>query len=441
MAGREVWSVRTVAMILAGGEGSRLSVLSEKRAKPAVPFGGIYRIIDFTMSNVMHSQIPVVGICTQYKPYSLMDHLSVGEAWGFARRGHVAKVLPPYTGEVDADWYAGTADAIYQNLEFLARYQPELVLILSGDHVYHMDYRPMIAFHLEQKAALTIACQEVPVEETSRFGIMETDEKGRIVRFYEKPKEPVPSNLANLGIYVFDAAVLSERLRTDAHDRQSTHDFGRDVIPGMIRSFDCYAYRFSGYWRDVGTYKSYWEAHMDILDSRSGLEIDRWEVCTSTRSLFGDHLVPARIRKGGRTEQSVVSCGCEIEGWVRHSILSPGVSVARGALVEKSVLLSGVQVGRDCVIRDAIVDKLTVIHDRCRIGDGSPEKGNRKGEAATVTLIGKQVELPPGYTVAAGCVIPFGTGPASLPPSPLLPQVEIGKKHKCEPLPKNRTVE
>jgi glucose-1-phosphate adenylyltransferase len=299
---RDTRLVRTVAMILAGGEGSRLSVLSEKRAKPAVPFGGIYRIIDFTMSNVMHSEVPVVGICTQYKPYSLADHVSTGEAWGFARRGRMARVLPPYKGEVDSDWYAGTADAIYQNLEFLARFHPNLVLVLSGDHVYRMDYRPMIVFHLECKAALTIACQEVPLEEVSRFGIAETDARSRIIGFQEKPKESPRSNLANLGIYVFDTAILADRLRADAHDKKSTHDFGRDVIPSMIASDPCYAYPFSGYWRDVGTYHSYWQAHMDLLDPRSGLEINRWEVCTAAKSLGEGTLVPARIRPTGRVE-------------------------------------------------------------------------------------------------------------------------------------------
>ena len=424
MVEREARSFRTVAMIMAGGEGSRLSALSAKRAKPAVPFGGIYRIIDFTMSNVMRSEIPVVGICTQYKPYSLMDHLSIGEPWGFARRGRVAKILPPYTGEVDSDWYAGTADAIYQNLEFIARYQPNLVLILSGDHVYRMDYRPMIAFHLEQEAALTIACQEVPLEETSRFGIVETDSNGRIVGFQEKPQQSPRSNLANLGIYVFDAAVLADRLHADAHDPNSRHDFGRDVIPGMTGSFPCYAYRFSGYWRDVGTYQSYWQAHMDMLDPRSGLEINRWEVYPATK-VFGDtYLVPACIRDGGRVEDSVVSCGCQIEGVVRHSVLSPGVRIERGAVVENSVLLSGVCVGRSAVIRNAIIDKDGLIHDRCKVGCRGEDKKAENAEEPTVTLLGKQVELPADYEVCAGCIIPFGTGPAILPPPPLQPQSE-----------------
>jgi len=421
MADRETRSVRTVAMILAGGEGSRLSVLSEKRAKPAVPFGGIYRIIDFTLSNVMHSQIPVVGICTQYKPYSLMDHISIGEAWGFARHGRMAKVLPPYQGEEDSDWYAGTADAICQNLGFLERHNPDLVLILSGDHIYRMDYRPMIAFHLDRQAALTIACQEIPLEEASRFGIMETNAEGRIIGFREKPKETPRSNHANLGIYVFEAKILADRLRADAHDKKSTHDFGRDVIPAMIASDPCYAYRFSGYWRDVGTYQSYWQAHMDLLDPRSGLELKRWEVYTATKGMGDGSLIPARIRHGGRVEQSVISCGCQIEGLVRHSVVSPGVRVAAGAAIENAVVLSGVQIGQHCVVRNSIIDKSSVIHDGCVIGAEYEKPEDANQQQPVVTLIGKQVELPPGYTVCAGCVIPFGMGPSVLPPPPLRP--------------------
>ena len=419
---RQIRSHRTAAMIMAGGEGSRLSVLSEKRAKPAVPFGGIYRIIDFTMSNVMHSQIPVVGICTQYKPYSLMDHLSIGEAWGFARRGYVAKVLPPYTGEEDSDWYAGTADAIYQNLGFIERYQPDLVLVLSGDHIYRMDYRPLFAFHLEHGAALTVVCQEVQVEETSRFGIAETDSEERIKGFQEKPKTSPRSNLANLGIYVFDAAVLADRLRADAHNDRSSHDFARDIIPAMIESGPCYAHRFSGYWRDVGTCRSYWEAHMDMLDPRSGLEINRWKVYTATKSLCDGSLVAACIRRSGRIHQSVISCGCQIEGVVRHSVLSPGVRVGPGSVVENSVLLNGVQIGRECIIRDSIIDKQSIVDDRCVVGDECAQEKDEKGEGPVITLVGKQVHLPADYTVCPGCIIPFATGPETLPPPPLRPQ-------------------
>lgn len=406
-------------MILAGGEGSRLLVLSEKRAKPAVPFGGIYRIIDFTLSNVMHSEIPVVGICTQYKPYSLMDHISIGEAWGFARRGHVAKVLPPYTGEVDSDWYAGTADAIYQNLEFLARYSPKLVLILSGDHVYRMDYRPMIAFHRENKAALTIACQEVPLEETSRFGIIEADAQGKIVGFQEKPNESPRSNLANLGIYVFDADVLTEHLRADARDSHSSHDFGRNVIPAIAKSHPCFAYRFSGYWRDVGTYQTYWQAQMDLLSHRSGLDIARWEVRTAIRTSSDDILIPARIRSHGHVEQSVLSCGCEIEGTVRESVLSPGVRVAAGARVERSVLLNNVEVGRDSVISDSVVDKGCLIRERCMIGGVNHEAGRANAGESVVSLLGKGIEIPADYVIRPGSVVHTGIGPKDLPPSPL----------------------
>ena len=411
--------VSTVAMIMAGGVGSRLSVLSAKRAKPAVPFAGTYRIIDFTMSNVMRSQIPVVGICTQYKPYSLMDHLSIGEAWGFTRRGHVAKILPPYTAEDDSDWYAGTADAIYQNLEFIRRYQPQLVLILSGDHVYSMDYRPLIAMHLEKQAALTIACQEVPLEETSRFGIVVTDAQGRITGFQEKPKESPLSNLANLGIYVFDAEVLADRLRADALNRQSTHDFGRDVIPAMTDSYPCFAYRFSGYWRDAGTVQSYWEAHMEMLDPRSSLTLRQWQVYTAIKNLAPSLLVPARISRQACVEQSVISCGCRIEGTVRRSVLSPGTQVGAGAVVESSVLLNGVTVGCHSVVRNAVIDKSTEIGEGCVVGAGADATKPESGAPPLITLIGKQARLPANYIVYAGATILFAAEPSTLPPSPL----------------------
>jgi len=412
MAVPEGRSVPTVAMILAGGVGSRLSVLSGKRAKPAVPFGGIYRIIDFTLSNVMRSEIPVVGVCTQYKPYSLMDHISIGEAWGFARRGYVAKTLPPYTGEEDSDWYAGTADAIYQNLNFINRYAPQRVLILSGDHIYHMDYRPLIEFHRRHGGALTIAVQEVPWEETSRFGVIVTDGEDRVIGFQEKPKVGAKSNLANLGIYVFDAQQLDEQLRTDARTPQSSHDFGNDVIPMMKETEACHVYRFKGFWRDVGTVRSYWETQMDVLRPDSGLDLENWEVYTASRNLGEGCLVPARIRRGGTVEHSIVSWGCEIEGTVRHSILSPGVRVGPGAVVEDSVLLDNVQIGRDCLVRRAVIDKKGRVGDRCVLG--SEESG---GQDNGITLLGKGAWIPDDCTVPPGRTIPIGARPEDLPES------------------------
>jgi glucose-1-phosphate adenylyltransferase len=419
MAIPEGKSVNTLAMILAGGVGSRLSVLSGKRAKPAVPFGGIYRIIDFTLSNVMRSEIPVVGICTQYKPYSLMDHISIGEPWGFDRRGYEAKILPPYTGDEDSDWYAGTADAAYQNLSYIQRYRPQWVLILSGDHIYNMDYRPLIEFHRSHEAALTIACQEVPLKETSRFGIVVADANDRIVGFQEKPKDNPLSNLANLGIYVFDARILAERLRADARNADSGHDFGKNVIPGMVKPLPCYAYRFTGYWRDVGEVASYWEAQMDILNPRSELKLDRWQVYTSSKSMGEGCLAPARIRRRGAVEHSVVSWGCQIEGLVRRSILSPGVRVGPGSVVEDSVLLNNVLIGNDCMIRRAIVDKNCAISDRAVVGPAhaNPMPPRVEGVEPVITLIGKNARVPNDYVVVPGTTVPIGAQPEDLSPS------------------------
>ena len=255
----------TIAMILAGGQGSRLTILSSARAKPAVPFGGIYRIIDFSLSNVMHAGIEIVGVLTQYRPSSLMDHLSTGTPWDLIGRKRQIKILPPYTGTHSSDWYKGTADAISQNAWYIRRYRPKNVMILSGDHIYKMDYVKMIAYHESKQAALTIATMNVPLSEASRLGIMTVNAENRIVRFQEKPANPA-STLASMGVYVFNADVLLEKLDEDAKDFESHHDFGANIIPGMLNMYRVYNYVFEGYWWDVGTVQSYIDANMDILD-------------------------------------------------------------------------------------------------------------------------------------------------------------------------------
>ncbi|RPJ45007.1 MAG: glucose-1-phosphate adenylyltransferase, partial [Candidatus Latescibacterota bacterium] len=265
----------TVVMLLAGGGGTRLNILAHLRAKPAVPFGGMYRIIDFTLSNVMNSGIGSVAVLTQYKPLSLMSHLGTGEPWDMIGRSRGVKILPPRTGAHDSDWYRGTADAIRQNVEYVRRYDPETILILSGDHIYFMDYAPMLRFHHEKRADLTIAMRSVPWEETKHLGVARTDEDGRIVEWQEKP-EKASSNLASMGIYAFGARYLLGAL-----ERTKGSDFGHDIIPSAIREDRVYAYPFEGYWRDVGTLHSYWEANRDLLDCSSGLDLHKWRVRTN----------------------------------------------------------------------------------------------------------------------------------------------------------------
>ena len=408
----------SIAMLLAGGQGSRLLTLSRHRAKPAVPFGGIYRIIDFTLSCIMRSNIPVVGILTQYRPYSLMDHVSNGEAWGFVGRRRLAKVLPPFQGDTGSDWYAGTADAIYQNLDFINRFpNAEEILVLSGDHIYSMNYAEVIRQHREHDADLTVACQAVPWEETRQFGIMVTDDSGRIVQFMEKPKERPPSNLASLGIYVFKRRVLVERLLADAENKHSDHDFGNNIIPGMIADGRAYAYQFSGYWRDVGTVDSYWRAHMDILTPQSELDPNAWQTRTNAASLGYRNIFPARIEQDSQAQDSIVGLGAMIAGVLRRSILSPGVHVGRGARVENSVILHNTVIGDGAVVRNAVIDKDCVIGPGAVIGDGDNTPNQRQPDKlfTGLTLIGKQAEIPANMRVGQNCLINAGARACHFP--------------------------
>ncbi|MCX7044730.1 MAG: sugar phosphate nucleotidyltransferase [Candidatus Sumerlaeota bacterium] len=389
--------MNAIAMLLAGGEGSRLLTLSRHRAKPAVPFGGIYRIIDFTLSCIMRSNIPLVGILTQYRPYSLMDHISNGESWGFVGRRRLAKVLPPYVGGKNSDWYAGTADAVYQNLSFIERFpHAELILVLSGDHVYSMDYREVIEKHLSSDADLTVACQEVPWEETRQFGIMLTGENDRITGFIEKPKENPPSNLASLGIYVFRRKALVDRLRADAARTDSQHDFGGNIIPEIISEGKTYAYRFNGYWRDVGTVDSYWRAHMDILAPDSQLNLAKWQVQTNPASFGDGNLFPARVEPAGKVVDSILGLGSVITGTVLHSLLSPGVRVQAGAVVSNSVILHDTVVYPGAQINNAVIDKNVSIGEGAIIGEGDDMPNHLLPDRlfTGLTLIGKRAEIP-----------------------------------------------
>ena len=397
---------KVIAMILAGGQGSRLSILAEHRAKPAVPFCGIFRIIDFTMSNVMHSNIPIVSILTQYKPYSLMNHLSMGESWGFSGRKHQSKILPPYVGEADSDWYAGTADAVYQNLSFIERFDPDYVLVLSGDHIYNMDYNEMIRFHLEKNADMTLAVQEVPWDDVERFGVSIVDDDQRMTDFVEKKKD-APSNQASLGIYVFNRHFLEDILREDAADKESQHDFGKNIIPKIMKDRRIYCYIFNDYWRDVGTISAYWATHQEALDPSSGLDLDRWKPRTSVDLEDLTNIQPAKITSSAKISNSIISPGCIIEGEVSESILSPGVRVRPGARVEKSVIMDNSDIGGDASVMKSILDKRVQVGKKTRIGvgDSVPNEETPHLLSSGITVIGKKAVVPSGCNVGKNIII------------------------------------
>ncbi|HET7686112.1 MAG TPA: glucose-1-phosphate adenylyltransferase [Candidatus Limnocylindria bacterium] len=389
-----------LTLILAGGEGERLSILSQVRAKPGVPFGGKYRIIDFALSNVVNSGLTDVGILTQYAPRSLMDHIGVGRPWDLDRSRGGVTLLQPYLGRGRTrDWYRGTADAVLQNLEFVEDREPELVLILAGDHVYKMDYRPFIDRHRAVGADVTCAVRTVPIEEAHRFGIADVDLEGRITAFIEKPADP-PSNLVSMGVYVFSWKALREVLRPE------TIDFGGDVLPGMVADGRrVYAYEYGGYWQDVGTVESYWRANLDLLSDEPAIDLyDRgWLIYTRS-----EERAPALVAATAHVERSMISHGCVVEGTVQRSILSPGVRVGPGAVVRDSIVMFDTLVGAGAVLDRAIVDKEVVIGDRAVIGEGddtSPNRDEPERLYAGLTLVGKQATVPRGVRIGRNCRI------------------------------------
>ncbi len=378
------------AMILAGGQGSRLGVLTRTRAKPAVPYGGKYRIIDFPLSNCANSEIEVVGVLTQYEPFVLNSYIGNGAPWDLNTNYGGTYMLSPHTRVGDVgNWYAGTADAIYQNIRFIERFDPEYIVVLSGDHIYKMDYSLMIQYHEENDADATIAVMPVPIEEASRFGILATDESGRVTDFVEKPANP-PSNLASMGIYVFNWQTVRRYLEKDAVKESSSHDFGKDVIPAMLGGGErLFAYRFEGYWRDVGTIDSLWEANMDILDEDGGLDLsdDSWKIYSRNPDL------PAvRIGMGAILEDCMVAEGSGIEGFVNHSVVFQGVYVKDGAQVIDSLVMRGAEIGKGAVVNRAVIAEDAIIGDGCRIGEADGE----------LAVIGSNARIEPGCTVSAG---------------------------------------
>ncbi|XID94087.1 glucose-1-phosphate adenylyltransferase [Paenibacillaceae bacterium WGS1546] len=381
-----------IAMLLAGGEGRRLGVLTKDLAKPAVPFGGKYRIIDFTLSNCAHSGIETVGVLTQYQPLVLTQHLGIGSPWGLDRREGGMHVLPPYVRQKGGTWYKGTANAIYQNLGFIERYDPEYVLIISGDHIYKMNYDLLLEAHKRNGADATIAVISVPWADASRFGILRVDEDGRVVEFAEKPKKPT-SNLASMGVYMFSWPVLRDALVRDEENRHSSNDFGKDVIPALLADdARLFSYQFDGYWKDVGTIDSLWEANMDLLEERPSLRLnDRsWRIFSASPNQPAQYVSPS-----ARVQGSLVNEGCVVEGRVNRSVLFHGARVGEGSLVEDSILMPGAAVGRNARIVRAIVGEGAVVGDGCEVGAADAEEIAVVGSGATIRLESELKEAEP----------------------------------------------
>ena len=357
-----------VAMILAGGQGSRLGVLTKKLAKPAVPFGGKYRIIDFPLSNCSNSGIYTVGVLTQYKPLELNAHIGIGSPWDLDRRDGGVRILPPYQEEKGGKWYKGTANAIYQNIEFIDSYNPEYVLILSGDHIYKMNYDEMLEKHKRSNADATIAVINVSIEEASRFGIMNTREDHSIYEFEEKPKKP-KSTLASMGIYIFNWKTLKKYLREDESDRFSSNDFGKNIIPKMIKdNLKMMAYPFDGYWKDVGTIHSLWEANMDLLDDDNKLNLydKEWKIYSSSQVSLAQYIGEEALIKN-----SLIVEGCTVYGAVEESVLFQGVHIGKKTVIKDSVIMPNAFIGDNVIIEKAIIGSDAIIRKGCRIGDGN----------------------------------------------------------------------
>lgn len=386
---------KCVAMLLAGGQGSRLGVLTGKIAKPAVPYGGKYRIIDFPLSNCTNSGIDTVGILTQYKPLELNDYVGSGKPWDLDRQNGGVHILPPYQGQKGGDWYKGTANAIYQNIEFIERYNPEYVLILSGDHIYKMDYSKMIEQHEATGAACTISVLEVSLEEASRFGIMNTNPDGSIYEFEEKPKNP-KSQLASMGIYVFSWEKLKKYLIEDNNNPDSDNDFGKNVIPLMLNNDELMmVYRFNDYWKDVGTVDSLWEANLDLLNPKINLNLSdsSWRIYSRTIAL-----PPQYVSDTANVENSLITDGCEVNGSLDYSILFENVTVEEGASVEYSLVMPGAVIKSGAKVKYAIIAENAVIDENASVGVDPEEIAP---EDFGITVIGSGVTVGKGAKIGA----------------------------------------
>lgn len=400
--------MKTRAVIMAGGEGSRLGILTAKRTKPAVPFAGKYRIIDFTLSNCVNSEIFDVMILAQYRPHSLIEHIGAGGPWDLNRdfTGGV-RIYSPYKARGSSDWYLGTADAVQQNFRFIKSSDPDFVLILSGDHIYVMNYDALIAFHVDHQADVTICTIRIPREEASRFGILDVDKNYRVMDFVEKPHHP-KSDLVNMGVYLFNIELLDKVLWEDRTRSDSSHDFGSDILPLLVaESARVYAFPYTGYWVDVGTVESYWRAHMDLIASPSSIDLnDRsWVIHTRT-----EERPPVRISSGAQVIDSMITDGAVIfpDALVERSVLSPGVKVMSGAIVRESVILTDAIIRSGAVVERCIVDKRVDIGENAEVG-----KIDDKSDLS-ITMIGKNSQLPENIKVESGAVIATDVTPDDL---------------------------
>ncbi len=386
---------KCVAMLLAGGQGSRLYALTNNMAKPAVSFGGKYRIIDFPLSNCINSGIDTVGVLTQYQPLVLNSYIGNGQPWDLDRSFGGVHTLPPYQGKNSSDWYKGTANAIYQNLRFINQYDPDYVLVLSGDHIYKMNYALMLNYHVLNNADCTIAAIEVSKEEASRFGILNTNEDGSIYEFEEKPKNP-KSTLASMGIYIFSAKKLQKYLEEDSKDKMSSNDFGKDILPKMLENGEkMMAYRFEGYWKDVGTIESLYEANMDLLGDNPKFDVtdSSWKI--QSRSPLA---APHYIGEGAKTFNSIIMSGCEIYGDVENSVLASNVIVKKGAVVKNSIIMGDTIIEENAKVEYSIIDENVVIGKNAVIGE--PEK-NKNG----IALLGRSITVSDGAVVKGGAIV------------------------------------
>jgi glucose-1-phosphate adenylyltransferase len=390
---------KLLAVIMVGGRGERLSILSQERAKPAVPFAGMYRIIDFVLSNCVNSGVYNVHVLTQYQPTSITEHLGVGTPWGLVPPDRKIRLLQPFPApERGRDWYKGTADAVRQNLDSIEAEDTDYILILSGDHVYKMDYRPMLEAHQANRADVTLAVTPIAEQELYRFGTVVVNKKGRAIKFQEKIRKP-ESNLASMGVYIFKKELLRDLLQSTMED-----DFGRHIFPKLVDKSKIYTYTFDGYWRDIGTVASYWQANMDMISMPPSFLYDAdWQIYTKEFETS-----PSRISDTANVVDCLLSGGCIIEGHVEHSVLSPGVRIARGAVVRDSVIMYNTRIGRDSVVDRAILDEGVVVQENCVIGYGSDYETSRQRpriSSTGLTLISKNTKIPSGVTIGRNLIV------------------------------------